>query len=159
MTKKDKLGWGACGALVVAFLSLFMNYLSVFDYGISGFKLLGAVMEYIFVDGFSGLWMVLAVAATAGALITAWMDKSTDGNFSISVMFSIASVIFMLCFYFFGLSDMLGVNIPGINMRDILAVNMMDFAGTGLWVFVIAHLVAAVLGFEAGIPVLPEKEN
>lgn len=133
MTKKKILGWCACGAAAVALLSFFMNYLSEYGMGISGFQMMGEVKE----TG-EGMLMVIALVATIATLVAALLSNFNDGNYSMAIYCSIASVICMWLAYF--------------TLGELVGENLVAYAGSGFWTFMIAHVTATVLGFEAGIP-------
>ena len=128
MTKKEKLGWGICGALAVAVLSFFMDYMSYSGYGmsmgVSGFKVLEAAFEYM--EG-PAMMIIIAAIATFVALVVAFMGKS-----NISMLPAVLSAVSVICMF-------MAFNEDGA----------MEVAGGGFWLFMLAHVACVVLSFMA----------
>lgn len=123
MTKRKMLGWGACGAAAVAFLSFFMDFAEFYGVmSMTGFDLLEFSSDFD-----DGIYMIIALIATGVGLVAGLISNSKDGNFSLPMLCSIVSVICMWLFFSEG----------------------MDYAAGGFWIFMIAHVASAVLSVMA----------
>lgn len=133
MTKKEKLGWGVCGSLGVAVLSFFMNYIAVYEFDtaetLSGFKMLEATLDYFEYMNDNFVLLIVAAIATFAALIIAFMGNR-KGN--IGLLPAVLSVVSVICMFIL------------FNEN-----NMMEVAGSGFWVFMLAHAACVVLSFMA----------
>lgn len=130
MTKKEKLGWGICGALALAVLSFFMDYMSYSGYGISvgvsGFEVLESAIDYM--EG-SAFMMIIAAIATVAALVIAVMGN-LKGN--IGLLPAVLSVVSVICMFVVFNED-----------------GAMEVVASGFWLFMLAHAACVVLSFLA----------
>ena len=123
MSKKQMLGWGVCGAMALACLSLFMDFAEFYGLvSMNAFDLMEASAEF---DG--GYGAIVAVIATFGGLALALIGNIKGTGFGLAKLCSIVSVIFMFLFFSDG----------------------MDYAASGFWIFMIAHVAAFVLSIKA----------
>lgn len=123
MTKKKLLGWCVCGAMAAAFLSFFMDFFSYSIVGMSGFELMELASEYD-----EGMYMIISMVATVAGLVLALISNSKEGSFGLPMVCSIVSIICM-----------------GVFFSD----GGMEYAGSGFWVFMLAHIAAVVLSVMA----------
>lgn len=132
MTKRQMFGWGVCGSLAVAVMSFFMDYMSMSGYGISigisGMEMLEAAFDYM--EG-SAVMIIIAALATVVALVIAVMSN-LKGVGAISMLPMVLSVVSAICMFMAFTED-----------------DAMEYAGTGFWLFMIAHIAAIVLSFMA----------
>lgn len=130
MTKKEKLGWGVCGALGIAVLSFFMDYMSYSGYGMSvgvtGFDVLESALDYMEGNAFM---MIIAAVATVAALGIAVMGN-LKGN--VGLIPAVLSVVSAICMFMVFSED-----------------GAMDYVAMGFWLFMLGHAASVVLSFMA----------
>ena len=113
-TKKqsDKLAIGALSATIVALLSYFMDLVSTSFFRFSGFKFLSEAFGYL---TFSSIIFIIAFAATAGSIITAFLAMKNPDFRRITMIVSAVALGAMLYF--------------------AIDSEIFDYAGFGFWLF------------------------